>query len=245
MRVLCVFVLIIFFNTIDAQVMKDSMAQIQFDNRNWLIKKSRDLIGPGNNLFGLKRKNCFVDSQGNMHLRILKTSQGWSCAEIISAQAYNGGLFEFEILSDVNQLDDNVVLGLFLYTDNHPPFYDEIDIEFSRWGEKDSLNAQYVVHHDFVNPSQMRFNVDKKCSKVICRIFYSADKIEFTTYSYYQQGQIEEQKYSVITPESFDIGETRMRINYWLYRPLMNPHKKRHEVIISKARYINKEETGY
>ena len=58
------------------------------------------------------------------------------------------GRYQFWVIGAIDQLDPNVVFGLFNYPtpDVGPDGTNEIDIEFARWGNRKAPNANYTVY---------------------------------------------------------------------------------------------------
>jgi hypothetical protein len=120
--------------------------QISWSERSWQVKASSARVGPGPNYFSASAENVWVDATGRLHLRITQRNGRWNCAEIISRDSPGYGTYLFEIASPVSDLDANVVLGLFTWSDKARYAHREIDVEFARWGNPaDPTNAQYVV----------------------------------------------------------------------------------------------------
>jgi hypothetical protein len=117
---------------------------IVFSGLSWHVRNSDDVPrGPGPNYFS--RDNVFVDEDGRLHLTVTKTRDRWSCAEVIGATSIGYGTYRFYVASAVAALDPNIVVGLFTWSDD-PAFNNrEIDIEFSRWGDRASASGQFVV----------------------------------------------------------------------------------------------------
>lgn len=120
--------------------------KISFSGRSWTVKSSTGLVGPGPNVFSSSPENVWVDSAGQLHMRITYRNGQWLSAEVILDQSLGYGTYDFSIASAVGSLDPNVVLGLFTWNDNPAYNHREIDVEFARWGNPaNSTNAQYVV----------------------------------------------------------------------------------------------------
>ncbi len=69
-----------------------------------------------------------------MHLKLSYSStNGWTSAELYSVKTFQYGTFRWFVEGAVDQLDPNVVLGLFTY--KGPDGTNEIDIEFAKWGQ--------------------------------------------------------------------------------------------------------------
>jgi uncharacterized protein (TIGR03437 family) len=118
---------------------------LSFAGMQWLVKEAPVPVYPGPQVF--VKDNAFVDSFGQLHLRISRCGNSWCAAEIYTKEAVGYGTYRFDINSQLSALDPNVTLGLFtwdaLASDQN---YREWDIEFSRWGNAgSSTNAQYVV----------------------------------------------------------------------------------------------------
>ncbi len=116
---------------------------ISFSGYEWSVK---DLFwGPGPNYFSDSTENVWVDEQGRLHLRITQQAGKWYTAEVVSKDAFGYGTYAFTVGGRVDQLNENVVLGLFTWdTDACETDFNEIDLEV--WREQaDNLNFQYVV----------------------------------------------------------------------------------------------------
>ena len=119
---------------------------LSFAGYDWWAKSSTSLVGPGPNYFSDATNNVWTDTNGWLHLRITHRSNAWQCAEIISARTFGTGNYRFELNSPADNLDPNVTLGLFTWSDD-PAFADrEMDVECGRWNNPaDTNNSQFVV----------------------------------------------------------------------------------------------------
>lgn len=106
---------------------------ISFSGYEWTVKTGAKL-GPGPNRW--ETANVGVDRAGRLRLSIRRDAAGWSCAEVGMTKRLGFGLYEFQTIGPIGKLDPNVVLGLFTYPtpDIGPDTTNEIDIEYSRWG---------------------------------------------------------------------------------------------------------------
>ncbi len=118
---------------------------IRFAREEWAVKSSPHRWGPGPNYFSDSEKNVSVDPQGRLHLRITHRDGKWQCAEVVSERTFGYGTYRFVLDCPVDDLDRNVVLGLFTWSDDPAYAHREIDVEFSRWGDPENDNAQFVV----------------------------------------------------------------------------------------------------
>lgn len=117
---------------------------LTFSGYEWQIK-SGSALGPGPNAW--EPSHVWVDAKGALHLKIAQKNGKWACAEVSTTRRFGFGTYEFEIVGRIDQLDRNVVLGLFNYPtrDVGTDATHEIDIEFARWGREDAPNGNYTV----------------------------------------------------------------------------------------------------
>ncbi|MBN2090015.1 T9SS type A sorting domain-containing protein [candidate division KSB1 bacterium] len=110
------------------QTHKTLARKIQFSGMSWFVKAGH--YGPGPNYWSDSAESVWLDAEGKLHLKIRKIDGKWYCPEIYSEKLTTYGEHRFLVEGALDQLDKNVVLGLFTYVDDTH----EIDIEFSKWG---------------------------------------------------------------------------------------------------------------
>jgi hypothetical protein len=111
---------------------------IAFADRTWEIKAG-NRMGPGPNAWS--DGNVLADETGRLHLAITEDDGKWYCAELIATEPLGYGEYRWVVSGDLAKLDQQTVLGLFLYRDDRH----EIDFELSRWGQAEANNGQFVV----------------------------------------------------------------------------------------------------
>ncbi len=151
---------------------------ITFAGLNWDVTANTfGPINPGPCIFSDSTNNVFLDSSGNLHLKIVQNAEGtWTCSEIVprvndqlqQEQRYGYGTYTYYLASAVNNLDPNAVVGLFTWS-NDPayagPFqpwennpqggvggHSELDVEFSQGLTEPPSNAQFCVQPYTSNP---------------------------------------------------------------------------------------------
>jgi hypothetical protein len=133
---------------------------VQFSGMNWFVKNSgKARFAPGPNYYSDAEQNVWVDELGRLHMKITRKGNRWSCAEVIADASLGYGTYRFFIESPVANFDRNVVVGLFTWSDNPAYNYREIDIEFTRWGDANALNGQYVVQPHYDPNGMYRFEM--------------------------------------------------------------------------------------
>jgi len=117
---------------------------LNFSGRVWTVR-SGGYGSPGTGTWS--ENNAFVDAQGMLHLKMTYVGGKWYSAEVVSAQSFGMGTYQFYVIGRVDQLDRNVVLGLFSYptASQGVSGTHEIDIEFARWGNAQGKMLNYSV----------------------------------------------------------------------------------------------------
>ncbi len=193
---------------------------LNFSGYDWRVKTSSGKVGPGPNYFSDSTNNVWLDPQGQLHLRITNRSNQWQCAELVTARTFGYGSYRFELASRVDNLNPNVVLGLFTWSDD-PTYADrEIDIECSRWSNAaDVNNAQNVVQPYNLNGHLVRFAVPGGQTNATLLSIWETNQIAFQS----QRGSyvpnpdpanvISNWTYTLTVPQT---GDENVRMNLWL-----------------------------
>lgn len=205
---------------------------IEFMGHLWEIKSHETVpVGPGPNLFC--RENIAVED-GHLHLKIAPTAGGaWCSAEVIGP-SLGYGRYQFEVVLPDGQLNENVVLGLFTWSDDPSHAHREVDIELGQWAERDAFNAQCVVQPYTHMGNLKRFKVPM-------------DEHLFLSFSRYpSEFQCEARSSSgdLIFSHLFDqgvppAGDEAVRINLWLFVPSGPSDGKPETVIIRHFLYTS------
>lgn len=109
---------------------------ISWDGYRWDVR-SQGLTQPGPNLWSDSVANAHVDRRsGAMMLCYTRNASGrWTSTELDNERHLGYGTYRWVVGTNVSGLDANEVLGLFTYDDYSAPSYNEIDIEFSHFGD--------------------------------------------------------------------------------------------------------------
>jgi len=121
---------------------------------NWHIRDYQGSPGP----CYYSASNVWIDSKGYLHLKISYDSKTgtWTCAEIMTTVSLSFGTYIWTVQTPVNNLDRNVVLGLFPHQKNRIYQYtNELDIEFCKWSQSkyDGVpRVQYTINTRYPQP---------------------------------------------------------------------------------------------
>ncbi|NTW24422.1 MAG: T9SS type A sorting domain-containing protein [Lentimicrobium sp.] len=207
--------LVVFFMLITGLKMANSQTTIQFSGLTWVVKSGNG--GPGPNLWSDKQESVWVDSDGILHLKIRKEGNNWLCSEIYTQESYGYGNYKFLVSSNIEDLDPNIVAGLFTYeTDAR-----EIDIEFSRWGNPQSNAGWYTIQPKPYNSSnQYGFALHLNGNYSTHQFNWASDSILFRSHhGHYPElppadSLIAEWTYK--GNKNPPVGNERLHLNFWL-----------------------------
>lgn len=147
---------------------------LRFAGRKWRVKRGRR--GPGNNRWSDAPESVWVDAAGRLHLAIRRIGGAWHCAEVCTEEFTTPGLHRFYVTGRIDRLDPNVVFSPFIYADDDT----EVDIEFSRWGDRTAgTSAQYVIQPHGVPGNRRRFALDLAGSKTTHCFDWQPHRVRF------------------------------------------------------------------
>lgn len=201
-----------------------------FAGHLWAVKASSEPVGPGPNLFSDSPLNVWVDAEGQLHLRITCRQGRWQCAEVILSRSLRYGKYSFAVASPVGDLDPNVVLGLFTWSDDPAAHHPEIDVEFARWGnDSDPTNAQYVVQRDDRDVNVERF-VQPLRAPTFHSFTWAPKTVDFASATAANQTIAGWHYSGADVPRA---GRERTRMNLWLNKGLPPTNGAEVEVVLS------------
>lgn len=206
---------------------------ILFSGYEWTVAGSGlSRINPGQNYFSCSEENVWVDAKGYLHLKITKKNDKWFCSNVKLKETHGYGRYVFHVCSHVDDLDKNVVGGLFTYLDD----FNEIDIEFSRWGEDTDTNSQFTIQPAHKKGNIFRYSMDLPHKISTHIIDWQKDRIDFASYKGYHHMKPAINK--IISEWSYtgdDIpceNEEKVMINLWLFKGMPPSDGKESEMII-------------
>jgi hypothetical protein len=163
----------------------------------------------------------------------------WYSTEVFGDETLGYGTYTFTLASRVDQLDKNIVLGLFTWDDTAPAYnYREIDIEFSRWGDAAGPNSQYVVSPWNHSGNRYQFNTTLAGDYSTHLFRWLSDSVQFASY----QGHAPNLGSVINTwlytgPDVPPAGYGNARINLWLLNGAPPSDGQGAEVIIERFEF--------
>jgi hypothetical protein len=216
-----------------------------FSGRTWRVK-GPGFYGPGPSLFCDTAGCAWVDASSRLHLTVQKIGASWYSTEVVLEEALGYGDYVFTTTGDLDALHPNVVFGLFLwqYGACYDPAngwwnpYNEIDIEFSRWGNPGNDVGQYVAQ-PFDRPGNLhRFAVTFAAGERTSHAMrWLPDRVEYRSW---RGGSMDESPASLIHawtyagPHVPRPEQPRVHVNLWQFS---GPPATNQEVILEEFRF--------
>ncbi len=205
--------------------------------------RAEGLSGPGPNLWSAC--NAWLDSAG-LHLRLEKRDGLWTSAEVYTTDSVGYGRYEFEISTRLDNLDPNVVLGLFTYPGGSLDGRHEIDIELARFGvtTSNAANLNYVVYPaTAMSTTQGRCALrwDSPVPSSVHRFLWTASAVSFQGFATTSiaASTIPYRSWAFVPTGTFAISSGRwpLRMNLWLFGGRAPTNASSVEVVISRVTY--------
>lgn len=215
---------------------------IDFSGYQWGVKASAERVGPGPNFFSDSEENVWTDAEG-LHLMITDNGAVWQCAEVVCTQSLGYGRYSFTIGTDVSQMNEWAVLGLFTWDDAEEANHREIDIECSRWGIQGDQNAQFVVQPFDTPGNRYRFDLPTGLVTTTHSFDWRSDGISFASIEGQPVGVGSAATGDTIEQWSYageDVpppGNENPRINLWLYESTPPNDGQEIEVVVKQFRF--------
>ena len=219
--------------TISPTIVKRLANQLSFGGHVWAVKSSSGLVGPGPNQF--VAENATVDAVGNLHLQITqdKNNGNWYSSEVINTTSLGYGTYRWTAVTDLSNLDRNVVLGLFTWSDLPDYANREIDIEVAAWGSTtDPTKAQFVVQPYNV-PGHVRRFVQTPGGPSTLQFTWAPGRIDYLV----RKGSVTVHSWSYVGPDVPKPGGETARMNLWQYQGLAPSNGQPVEIVFSDFDY--------
>ena len=215
---------------------------LNFSGYDWWVKNYTAPVGPGPNYFSDSTSNVWTDANGWLHLRITHRTNAWQCAELISARTFGHGSYRFELNSPVDNLDPNVTLGLFTWSDDPADTNREIDVECGRWqNPADTNNAQFVVQPYYLANQLARYRVPPGLADSTHLFVWQTNRISWQS----QTGAYSAAATNLIASYDFtnaanvpQSGDECVHLNLWLINGNPPTANNEVEVIIQNFNFV-------
>lgn len=203
---------------------------IEFAGILWGLRQTSGPVDPGPNTFSNAEDQVWVDDGGRLHVRLQKRDGIWTASELMAKKDAGYGTYRFDVEGSIRDLDSNIVFGFFSWDQNFPPYFREIDIELSRWGNPSTLPGWFTVQpydksgnqHSFDLPKAAVYSFELRWEPGLVSFSCEADGNVVSTWRY--AGEV---------PEP---GRARLRINLWLFKGKTPDKPGPWEVVLSNMK---------
>lgn len=207
---------------------------ISFSGYDWLVKSSVNTISgtlaPGNNYFSDSSENVWVDKNGWLHLKITLLDGKLYCAEVTLTKPLGYKKYVFHVFSRFDHFHPNVVGGLFTYLDGTDQA-EELDVEFSKWGDDKRTNNELFSIQPSENPKNIQsFKPELNGNATTHIINWQPGAVEFASYhGHYSSAPTDStliiHKWSYSGKDVPKDLNGRIHINLWLFhREKIDPY---------------------
>lgn len=208
--------------------------QIEFAGVTWTVKLG--FGGPGPNNWSDSEESVWLDAAGRLHMKVREINGVWYSAEVYTNNITDYGEHRFLIEGQIDDMDKNAVLGLFVYADD----LNEVDIEYSKWGTAGRLSVGGFTVQPYTTPGNTTSFFSALDTTLSTQFFnWQPDSIVFGSIQGLHEGNppSEEQYIYRWTYTGNDIPNRlrnlRTRINLWMFRGASPVDTTNLEVIIA------------
>ena len=219
-----------------------AQTKIQWQGYTWYVKDVAS-EGPGPNAWS--KSNVSVDAAGNLHLKISKTNNKWSCAEIWTDKPLGFGEYQCQVEGQLDQLDPNVIFSMFSY--DGPDGVNEIDIEYAKWGNPKEKNCWWTVYPTggTKNIQQKSYGFDFKLNGTYTtsRYNWSKTNVFYWMFGGFQQltangNKMDDWNFEPKDTQRVPQSAMPLHFNLWLFQGKAPTNGKPVEIIVHQFRYL-------
>lgn len=219
---------------------------LDFSGYRWRVK-GPGFYGPGPNLFSDGASHTWVDANGRLHLTVRNVSGSWYSTEVTLEQPLGYGDYVFTTRGRLDTLHPNVVLGLFFwqYGPCYDPGYlwwnpyDEIDVEFSRWGIPGNSVGQFVAQPYDWPGNLNRFNATFAVDELTSHAFrWLPNRVEFRSWRggpTAESGATLIHSWTYTGPHIPRPDQPRVHLNLWQFNA---PPSSNQEAVIEQFTFV-------
>ncbi len=219
---------------------------LDFSGRSWRVK-GPGVYHPGPDVYCDAASCVWVDAGGRLHLTIDDVDGEWASTEIAATEPLGYGDYVFTTVGRLDALEPSVVLGMFLwqYGPCYDPAdgwwnpYDEIDVEFARWGDPAAEIGQFVVQPYDAPGNLSRFDAAFSEGERTSHAFrWRPDRVEFRSWRGGPADEAPETTIHTWTYSGIHLPrpeEPRVHVNLW---QLGGPPARAHEIVLESFAFV-------
>jgi hypothetical protein len=217
-------------------------ATLQFSGYTWEVRQGGG--GPGPNHWDAR--NVWVDANGALHLLVTQRDGVWTAAEVTMTQRLGFGTYQWQIEGRPDQMDRNLVLGLFNYptSDVGPDGTNEIDIEFARWGNDAWPNGNWTIYPAELGTQPLSTSFEIALDNLSTHRFtWSASRVRYATLNGLRDigdntGLLKRKTFAPGNRQRIPQQALPVHMNLWLYQGRAPSNGQPVEVVIRSFRFV-------
>jgi hypothetical protein len=209
---------------------------VKFSGYDWDARTIASDRGGSNHPYS--GDNAWTDSNGALHLRIAKTADDWSCAELVLNRSLGYGTYVL-VARDISHMEPAAVLSMTTFDEwGGDQYYREMDVEVSRWGDAASkTNAQYVIE-PYYHPGNV-YPFSAPPGALTYTMQWEAGHVRFKTVRGDQPGSggpvISEHEFTQGVPSP---GQERLHLFFYVVASDKSRLQRNNEVVLEKFGYL-------
>lgn len=208
----------------------------------WVVKESASPVGPGPNYFSARSVS---DAGPAVVLRVVSRraflAERRYAAEIYTRDFFGYGTFELDFRMD-GPLDSFLVFGFFLYNNDSPPHFGEVDFELARWGIPDADDGQFSVQPWDAEGNSTTFRLAPGPLECTALIDWRRDRVELSLVA---RDGTELSRWSYAGESMPLMGgsdeRARVHVNLWPFRGMEGANDGARTVEVTGFRYARAE----
>jgi hypothetical protein len=220
---------------------------VEFSGWTWVVRRSDGFEGPGPNRFLDNQRTVWLDDRNNLHLKVWVRNNRAYTAEVILGRPLGYGTYIVESIGRMDTMDPEVIFGMFTYDDDPAHAHREIDIEYGRFGDPSSPNAQFVVQPFENDENRFRYALRQEGDYLTHAFRWDESGIRFAAFHGHVADAIIRDGISSLADDqtiaAWDYpgevpppGNERFRINLWLYQSALPDGD--HEVALASFAFV-------
>jgi hypothetical protein len=208
---------------------------LKFSGYDWGIRTIAGDRGGLNNLYSAD--NAWTEPDGALHLRIKKSGDRWSCAEVVLNQSLGYGTYIWTV-RDAAHLEPAAILSFNTFDDwGGEQHFRELDVELGRWGDAaNKNNAQFAIQPFYAPGNLFRFSVPE--GRLTYVMHWEPGRASFKTVRGSSVSGAPVITDHVFTSQVPTPGQEQAQMLFYVVGSANSPLQHENEVVVDKFEYL-------
>jgi hypothetical protein len=208
---------------------------LKFSGYDWGVRTIAGDRGGLNNLYSAD--NAWTEPDGALHLRIKKSGDRWSCAEVVLNQSLGYGTYIWTV-RDAAHLEPAAILSFNTFDDwGGEQHFRELDVELGRWGDAaNKNNAQFAIQPFYAPGNLFRFSVPE--GRLTYVMHWEPGRASFKTVRGSSVSGAPVITDHVFTSQVPTPGQEQAQMLFYVVGSANSPLQHENEVVVDKFEYL-------